>query len=85
MILVRVRDHDAQKVGIGLLKTLDRVKRKFVGVVRIERQAHVQDNPLPLRFDLDAGAANLFGSPVDADPRFCSTSPFAFPQLSISR
>ena len=66
MILVGVRDHDAEQAVVRLPKPRDIGQQLFLSFVRrVERQADVERDALTLGLDLDAGAADLLGAPVD--------------------
>ena len=69
MVLVGMRDHDAEQAVVRLPKPRNFRQQRFLPIVRcIERQADIECYALPLRLDLDAGAADLFRAPMDAQP-----------------
>ena len=58
MVLMGMRDHDAEQAVVRLPKPRDFGQQLFLPLVgRVERQADVECDALTLRFDLDAGAA----------------------------
>ena len=70
MVLMGMRDHHAEQAVVGLPEPRNLRQQLFLPVVRrVERQADVERNALPLRLDLDAGAADLFRAPMNAQPQ----------------
>ena len=53
------------------------MQRHRVSVHHIERQPDIKHNPLALRFDFDAGAADFLGTTMDTKPH----TEFPGPQL----
>ena len=69
MILMGMRDHDTEQAVVELPEPRNLRQQLFLPVVRrVERQADVERNALPLRLDLDASAADLLRAPMDAQP-----------------
>lgn len=67
MVLMRVGDHNTKQRRVGSGESSDRLQFKSIWVGHIEREAHIEDEPLVMRLDLDAGAADLPGASMDAD------------------
>ena len=57
MILMWVRNDNAEQIGIWRFKPLDWMQREAVRIGDVQRQSNVQDDSLPLRFQLDAWCA----------------------------
>ena len=67
-----VRDHHAQQAVVRLPEAGDPREQAFIHIPigvnrRVEGHTDIEDDPLPLRLDLDAGAADLPGASMDSD------------------
>ena len=62
MILLWMRDTHRKQGGLWSSKSPNRMERYLERIRRVQRKANVQYDPLALRFDLDASAADLFCS-----------------------
>lgn len=67
MVLMRVRNDNAEQRIIGGGKSADWMQRKLIDVGRIEREADVQYQPLALRLELDTRATDFACPTVDTD------------------
>ena len=76
MVLMRVRNDDPEQRWIGLLEARDGVKRHVIRVGYIQWNTHIDHDPLAVRFDLDAGAADFFSAAMNADPHNLMPFPY---------
>ena len=69
MVLVGMRDQHTEQAVVWFPETRNGGKQALVPVLRrIQRQADIQRDAFPLGLDLDASAADLTGSTMDANP-----------------
>lgn len=69
MVLVGMRDQHAEQAVVGFPETRNGGKQALVPVLRrVQGQADIQRDAFPLGLDLDASAADLTGSTMDANP-----------------
>ena len=85
MVLMRVADQYAQQVRACLGEPGDRRNRggRFV-VSNVERPAKIEQDATAAGLDLDAGPADLFGAPVDAEPHRRTPEPPASVESTTS-
>src|SRR5689334_5879555 len=67
VILMRMRNHDAQQRIVRRCKAWDRMQGNCLRIDGIQGQSDIKDEPLSLRLDLDARSADFLGSTMDAD------------------
>lgn len=66
MILMGMGNYNGQQAFFGFPKAIDRGQVN-IRVIRIERKSQIQHKSLASHLDLDAGAADLLGSSVNAN------------------